>query len=205
MAASNATRLAVLLSDSLMLAKDDLIRDIRKGLAALRAYIEPGGSLNLTDINVQAEDFVAGLLNAIHGWGLVNTNKATANYPCIDLIDETRKIGVQVTSETTSAKVSDTVDCLNTNNLAGRLSQLMVFMVVKKQGHYTVKATCPGVAFNWQDNVIDFDDALKSAQAISDLTHLKRVHQFVIESLPFFFPDRQLVQAALRAKEPPEP
>jgi hypothetical protein len=191
------------LSESEMLAKDELIRDIRKGLAVLRAYIEPGGLLNLTDINVQAEDFVAGLLNAIHGWGLVNTNKATANYPCIDLIDEIRKIGVQVTSETTSAKVSDTVDCLNTSKLAGRLSQLIVFMVVKKQGSYTVKVTCPGVAFKWQDDVIDFDDALKAAQAISDLTHLKRVHQFVIESLPFFFPDRQLVQAALLAKQDP--
>jgi hypothetical protein len=187
-----------------MLAKDDMIRDIRKGLSALRAYIAPGGPLNLTDINVQAEDFVAGLLNAIHGWRLVNTNRATTNYPCIDLIDEARKLGVQVTSETTSAKVTGTVECLKAHGLAGRVSGLKVFMLVTKQGQYTVKVTCPGVAFDWQDDVIDFDDALKAAQAISDLRHLERVHQFVLDSLPFFFPDQQLVRAALRASEAPE-
>ena len=135
----------------------------------------PGGPLNLTDINVQAEDFVAGLLNAIHGWELVNMNQATTNYPCIDLFDEASKLGVQVTSETSSAKVSGTVECIKAHNLAGQVSQLMVFMIVPKQGTYTVRATCPGVTFEWQNDIIDFDDALKAAQAIFDLRHLLSV------------------------------
>jgi hypothetical protein len=58
------------------------------------------------------------------------------------------------------------------------------------------------VSFDWQNDVIDFDDALKAAQAISDSSHLKRVHRFVIDALPSFFPDRTLVQAALQAKRP---
>jgi len=193
------------LLELIVLAKDEMIRDIRKGLSALQAYIAPGGPLNLTDINVQAEDFVAGLLNAIHGWGLVNTNQATANYPCIDLIDEVNTLGVQVTSETSSAKVSGTLECIKARNLAGRVSHLMVFMIVPKQGHYTVRATCPGVTFEWQDDIIDFDDALKAIQAIFDLRHLERVHHYVIDSLPFVFPDQRLVQAALRAEEALEP
>ena len=77
-----------------MLQRDTFIEDIRKGLAALQIFILPGGTLNLTDANVQAEDFVAGLLNVIYGWELVSTNRETANYPCIDLIDKKRGLGV---------------------------------------------------------------------------------------------------------------
>ena len=43
--------------------------------------------------------------------------------------------------------------------------------------------------FDWQHDVLDFADALQSAQAISDLTQLPRVHQHVIQSLPSIFPE----------------
>ena len=86
-----------------MLQRETLIAGIRKGLAVLQYFIGPGGTLNLTDSNVHAEDFVAGLLNSINGWSLVSTNKVTANYPCIDLIDVSLGLGVQVTAEGSSS------------------------------------------------------------------------------------------------------
>lgn len=90
--------------------REIMTADIRKGLAVYQDYVRPGGPLNLTDTNVNAENFVAGVLNAIHGWNLVSTNQATANYPCIDLIDEQLGLGVQVTAEEDSDKLTKTVD-----------------------------------------------------------------------------------------------
>ncbi len=72
----------------MILAKEVMIADIRKGLAVLQNYVQPGGTLNLTDTNVHAEDFVASLLNVIQGWNLVSTNRQKANFPCIDLLDQ---------------------------------------------------------------------------------------------------------------------
>lgn len=172
-----------------MLLRETMINDIRKGLAAIQEYVRPGGTLNLTDTNVHAEAFVAGLLNSIHDWHLVSTNQAKANFPCIDLIDERLGLGVQVTAETGSGKLTDTVERVTSHGLVGTIKHLKVFLLVPKQAKYTVKAACPGIEFDWQDDVLDFDDAIRSAQAIGSLQQLRRVHSHVVDSLPFFFPE----------------
>jgi tetratricopeptide (TPR) repeat protein len=172
-----------------MLQRETMLDDIRKGLAVYQNYVRPGGALNLTDTNVHAEDFVAGLLNAIQGWGLVSTNQVTANYPCIDLIDERLGLGVQVTAEEGSDKLTKTVECIKTHKLAVKIKHLKVFLLIPKQVRYTVHAECPGIEFDWRNDVLDFGDALQSAQAISDLQQLHRVHQHVVNSLPSIFPE----------------
>ncbi len=172
-----------------MLQREMMIADIRKGLAVYQDYVRPGGPLNLTDTNVHAENFVAGLLKAIHGWNLVSTNQGTANYPCIDLIDEQLGLGVQVTAEEGSDKLTKTVECLKTHDLAGSIKYLKVFLLLPKQGRYTVHAECPGIEFDWRNDVLDFAEEVKSAHAISDLEQLHRVHQHVVNSMPSIFPE----------------
>jgi tetratricopeptide (TPR) repeat protein len=174
-----------------MLQRQTMIDDIRRGLAVYENYVRPGGTLNLTDSNVHAEDFVAGLLNGIHGWNLVSTNQATANYPCIDLIDETLAFGVQVTSESGSDKLTKTLECANTHQLAEKVKHLKVFLLIPKQEKYSIHAKCPGIAFNWEHDVLDFKDALQSIVAISHLPQLHRVHQYVVQSLPSIFPQQR--------------
>jgi len=139
-----------------MLQREIMIADIRKGLAVYQDYVRSGGPLNLTDTNVHAENFVAGLLNAINGWNLISTNQATANYPCIDLIDEQLALGVQVTAEEGSDKLTKTVECVKAHNLAGRIRYLKVFLLLPKQGRYTVHVECPGIEFDWRNDVLDF-------------------------------------------------
>jgi tetratricopeptide (TPR) repeat protein len=172
-----------------MLHRETMTDDIRNGLAVYQGYVRSGGNLNLTDTNVHAEDFIAGLLNSIHGWRLDRTNQETANYPCIDLIDEQLGLGVQVTAEKGSAKLTKTVECVKSHKLAERVKHLKVFLLIPKQERYTVNATCPGIEFEWRNDVLDFDDVVKSAQSISDLHHLHRVHQYVVNSLPSIFPE----------------
>jgi tetratricopeptide (TPR) repeat protein len=174
-----------------MLERETLIEDIRKGLAVIQNYIRPGGKINLTDANVHAENFVAGLLNAIYGWSLVSTNQEAANYPCIDLIDEGRGLGVQVTSEKESPKLTDTVECLDRHGLARKIRQLKVFLLIPKQERYTVNAVCAGVQFDWRNDVLDFDDAIQAAHGIADLQQLQRVHRHVVHAIPSVFPEHR--------------
>ncbi len=171
-----------------MLEAKNLLDDIRKRLASLQSYIRPGGALHLTDINIHAEDFVAGLLNAVYGWSLVNANRAKSNYPCIDLVDEHRKIGVQVTSEEGSAKITNTLECLKKQNLSEIIGQLKMFMLVPKQTRYTINVQCPGVVFDWKEDVLDFDGVLKDIQALTDLKQLRSIRDYVADALPGLFP-----------------
>jgi hypothetical protein len=170
-----------------MLETKTLIDDVRKGLAALQSYIRPGGSLHLTDINIHAEDFVAGLLNAIHGWNLKNTNRAKSNYPCIDLLDEHCKLGVQVTSEEGSSKITEAIHCLNRHQLFTKIDKLKVFLLVSKRERYAIHAECPGVAFDWKQDVLDFDGVLKDVQSLTDLQRLRTVRNYVADALPDLF------------------
>lgn len=186
----------------MLLAKEALIGDIRSALAVFQDYVRPGGKLNLTDLNVQSEDFVAGLLNAVFGWALVGTNKIKANYQCIDLIDESRKLGVQVTAEGGSDKLTGTLECLEKHKMAREVSQLKVFLLIQKQGKYTVNAACPGIAFDWKADVLDCDDVCQAAQAIGELDQLRRVHRFIVESMPRLFPDYGPARPS-EADEPP--
>ena len=64
---------------------------------------------NLTTSAVVAETTLAGLLNLIFGWELVNANAISRNFPGVDLIDRDRRIGVQVTATCTPEKVRNTI------------------------------------------------------------------------------------------------
>lgn len=58
---------------------------------------------------VVAETTLAGLLNRIFGWELVNANAISRNFPGVDLIDRDRKIAVQVTATCSPEKVRNTI------------------------------------------------------------------------------------------------
>lgn len=181
-----------------MLANKELREDIRLGFALLQEYVRPGGRLNLTDINVHAEDFVGSVLNALFSWTLENTNTATSNFPCIDLIDRKERIGVQVTSERGARKLNKTLVCVRQNGLATAINQLKVFSLVRKQDTYKVTETCPGVSFNWQVDVLDFDTLLQQINAVSDLQRLKSIHSVVCDAFPVLFASRLKTLRALR-------
>ena len=187
----------------MLLAKEVLIADIRKGLAILQSYVRPGGRINLTDGHVQSESVVEVLLNQVYGWNVTSTNKDKANYPCIDLIDAGRKLGIQVTAERDSDKVNDTLACLEKHKMAHRVAQLKVLLLVPKQKKYTVNATCHGISFDWTTDVFDFDDVIAAAQAITDLQHLERVQQCVVNAMPSIFPQYSVPRIPAVAKEPP--
>ncbi|WP_455827393.1 SMEK domain-containing protein [Pseudomonas graminis] len=170
-----------------MLLKQNLMQDIRHGLAYLQSGIRPGPKCNLTDLNVMAEDFVCLLLNALNGWALVNANTGRSNYPCIDLIDEVNKIGVQVTSEKGVKKINETIACIGKHGLSEHINKLYVFSLIPRQGTYKVSETAAGVGFSIED-VLDFDYVIKAVNAAGiDLAVMKKVHTVVVDHLPNAF------------------
>ncbi|MBD3886211.1 SMEK domain-containing protein [Phormidium tenue FACHB-886] len=174
-----------------MLQQKETIEDIRLVFAILQAYIKPGGSLNLTDINVHAEKFVCELLNCVYGWNLVNTNQNVPNYQCIDLIDPAVKLGIQVTSEGGAGKINQTIKCLSKHGMSKQIDKLKVFSLIPRQTSYTVNSTCPGIVFTWRTDVLDFDGTLKAITNITDSTQLQRVHLLAINAVPAVFATRR--------------
>jgi len=140
-----------------MLIKEGMVGDIRKAFANLSTHIQLGGKLNLTDTHVQSDSFIQDLLNAIYGWQLESTNQATPNHPCIDLIDKKRSLGVQVSSDNSSAKINDTLTCLTNHGTVVTITALKVFILGTKQAKYKIKMPYAGVAFDWKNDILDLE------------------------------------------------
>ncbi|MCO6043329.1 SMEK domain-containing protein [Aeoliella sp. ICT_H6.2] len=182
-----------------MLAIQELRKEIRFGLAVLQGYIRPGGSLNLTDINVHAEYFVGDLLNEVRGWRLKNTNVSKSNYPCIDLIDNHNRIGIQVTSEKGAPKINQTIKCLDTHGLSAHIDHFKLFSLLPKQGTYKITETCAGVAFNWRVDVLDFDTLLQEIYGVANLGKIQSIRSVVTSAMPRLFASRRKVLLGLRS------
>jgi tetratricopeptide (TPR) repeat protein len=179
-----------------VLDKEQLIQDIRSGLAYLEAYVSSSNKLNLTDTNIHSEDFVGGLLNILYDWNLVNANQDTGNFPCIDLIDSTLGIGIQVTSQTGSGKVNKTLQCLIDHSISNQISSLWLFTLKRKQTKYTVNVSCPNIEFNWQHHIIDFNSICEEAYRTQDIARLTKLHEYIVTSISIF-PKRQIQKPPL--------
>ena len=84
-----------------MLEKSRLIDALNVYFAVFQVCIARKSRMGLIDDNILGEDLVACLLNQLHGWNLKNVNAKRSNVPGIDLIDDVRRIGVQVTAKKT--------------------------------------------------------------------------------------------------------
>lgn len=169
-----------------MLDKKNKLEDIRIGFAFLQNYIRPGGPMNLSDINIFAEDFVADVLNGLHGWNLKNTNRNVSNFPCIDLVDDNAGIGIQVSSQEGSLKINEALDCLEKHGFSKRIKQFYHFTLLEKQGSYTIHNVPSGISFTWKTDVLDFDSVLLQIQAASEQS-IDYVQRVVRKSLPAVF------------------
>jgi len=83
---------------------------ITSRLAYLSTEIKLNSSLNLLDGNVFSEDVFENILNIVYGWNLQNANLVEQNTKAIDLVDDSARLIVQVSSDNSKAKVQKSLD-----------------------------------------------------------------------------------------------
>lgn len=90
-------------------ARQNSINNITSKLAYLQSQINLANSLNLTDINIHAENFFRELYNNCFGYSFKNTNFDHQNTAHIDLIDDMSKVAMQITSQNDNDKISKSI------------------------------------------------------------------------------------------------
>ena len=86
-------------------------------------------SCNLLSMSVVSETLFANLLNSLFGWNLKNANLTELNTAGFDLIDDNEKIIIQVTCDTSSKKMSDTIGSSAIKQLAAEGYRLIILFV----------------------------------------------------------------------------
>ncbi|MEK5121329.1 ABC-three component system protein [Bacillus sp. FSL R9-9492] len=91
---------------------------IAEKIGTLASIIKTNGKLNFLDLNIHSETFFRDFLNILYDYELIPSNVGKANYEAIDLIDEQKKIVVQVSSTATPKKINDTLEKKKIKDLA---------------------------------------------------------------------------------------
>lgn len=82
---------------------------IAEKLEVLSFRIITNGKLNLLHLNIHSETLYRDILNVVYEYNLQPFNVGKANAEAVDLIDEDKKIVIQVSSTATKAKINSTL------------------------------------------------------------------------------------------------
>lgn len=153
---------------------------IGRRLAYLKAEVTTFNSLNLTDINIYAENFYRDFFNLL-GYEFDNTNFKEQNFAHIDLIDNKNKIAIQVTSQNDNIKIKEAIDGFY-REAKNKEFKLKLMLIAKDAKQYRTKF---GNNFNHKEDVLDINKLLKKIEDFDKIDKLKSVADFL---------DKQILQ-----------
>ena len=136
--------------------------------------VKVSNAAGLFDINTIAEDFLIPVLKiAFDCPDLRNQNRIQMNFPAVDLGCKTSRTSIQITSDSSSSKVRETLQKFESNNLSSDFDSLYVYVITERQNSYTSQklteaANSLSIAFDPSRNILDFRDL---AKRLSELTN----------------------------------
>lgn len=169
----------------------DIDEQIRMHLSVLSYFIENANQRNLQDINIYSEGTCAGLLNLLWSSSLIDLNRETiANYPAVDLFDESRGLFIQVTSDDSLDKIRDTLSKSKKVAEDRGVSiepkvMLLRFNKPKRKSRFNLNKASdevPAVYFNNND-IICLNDLAHEIQNLN-IAKKRQILNYLIERIP---------------------
>lgn len=109
-----------------------LLDKISDYLAVLSTKIHIENSNNEYNINIHAENIMLKILEKTYDCKLFNANFSNKNYPAIDLIDNQKKIGFQITSTPSNNKIISTLEKAIKYYQESEIKELKIFILSRK-------------------------------------------------------------------------
>ena len=164
---------------SILEGREVLTTRLKSHLGTLVSSVEIASQNNLSSSHVVAETTLAGLLNRVYGWELVNANAIRQNCPGVDLIDEERKIAVQVTATRTVEKVRHTLEAVGKSGIIYKhLIVLTITNATPTQG----MRTCTVPTYSGPVEVWNIPDVFRDATEL-DIEKLEDITKFMAAEL----------------------
>lgn len=170
----------------------EIIQKIITNLAFLSKSTSMENVIGLLNSNRGAQPFFQGLFNQVLDLHLVDLDieSNTTNYPGIDLGDYDKKIAIQITTDSSSTKIKDTINIFQTNDKCAGFSRLIIFIIGNKQGYTTDFPTNGRFSFDPEKDIWDDDFLTKEVNKISDIGKLQSLLTFLEDWLsPIMFPE----------------
>ena len=141
--------------------------------------VKVANSMGLFDINTVAEDFLIPIFAiAFNCPDLCNQNRIQMNFPAVDLGCKTSRTSIQITSDSSSNKVLETLEKFESHGLGSDFDRLYVYVITERQKSYTsqklaVAMNSLSIEFDPSSDILDFQDL---AKMLSELTNEQLEH-----------------------------
>ena len=151
-------------------------------LAILSNEVKLKSAVNLLDSNVLSEDVFKTILNTIYGWDLQNANVAEQNIKAIDLVDNTAKIFVQVSSDNSKAKVQSSLNKIELPKYSGYTFKFVCISKGISNLKKSIFDVPDGISFNVEADSYDYKRLLRDVMA-KDIDTIEKLASFLEKSI----------------------
>ena len=142
--------------------REKLLKNAGGLLARFATEVKIANSMGAYDINTFAEDFLLPIFRIVFQCpDLANQNRIQMNFPAIDLGCKTSRISIQITSDSSSAKVAETLEKFQDHSLVNDFKCLYVYVITERQQTYTSQRLRTAidrlsVVFDPASNILDY-------------------------------------------------
>ena len=160
----------------------NLFNYIEERLAVLAHRVESRGKLNILDLHLHSENFYRDFLNLLYGWKLENLNNVNQNVEAIDLIDNTNKIVIQVSSTNTKQKIES---ALGKGSMANYKGWSFKFISIARSATDLRTKTFEnphGLTFSPTSDIIDIDSLEREVRELT-IEKLQKIATFISKEL----------------------
>lgn len=163
------------------MTRQELIEQSSSLLGRFVHEVKVKNAMGLFDINTVAEDFLIPILAIVFSCPkLRNQNRIRMNFPAVDLGCADSRTSIQITSDSSSSKMCETLEKFESQHLSNDFDSLYVYVITEKQNSYTSPklteaANKLSIKFYTSTNILDYRDLAKK---LDDLTNeqLKRIN-----------------------------
>lgn len=175
--------------------RQQLLATITDNLAFSSKSVALENMIGLFDSNRVAQDFFCGLFRLVFGYDQLrelDKLNGIVNYPAIDLGDKKARVAIQITVDSSSTKIHDTVSKFNSHKLYDQYDRLIIFIIGQKIDHKKINVDTHGhFCFDQNSDVWDDNYLIKQIDGIESISDLELIESFLVKNLmEYKFPDR---------------
>lgn len=149
------------------MTRQELLQRSSTLLGRFAYEVKIANAMGQFDINTVAEDFLIPIFAIAFGCpNLCNQNRIQMNFPAVDLGCKTSRTSIQVTSDSSSSKVIETLKKFESHGLGSDFDSLYVYVITERQRSYTSQklteaANSLSIEFDPSSAILDFQDLAK--------------------------------------------
>lgn len=146
--------------------RQDSFNSISRVLAITRYDIEQRQLINEYGLNIHGENYFRDVFKFVYDKNYENENFDSQNNSCIDLVDKTEKLALQITTTRTREKIDNTFNALKLEKYEGYSIKIFYLLDKSKPNKDTIEEYKKKYGVDLNDCLFDYTDLIKKIESL---------------------------------------